>query len=58
MKEYLIICDVKARGTQNYTVQARSPKEALQKFAKGKAVFEGEELEVTDIGSPEVRENT
>ncbi len=55
MKKYIIACDVTAvSGTQCWSVVAKNEKEALAKFAKGEHEFEYEELEVQDLGEPEI----
>ena len=52
---YLIICDVKqARGTETWEVEAESEAAALKLHNEGKSNFIGQEVEVTDLGEPEI----
>ena len=58
MPEYLLTCRVEcARGTQEFIVQAENETEAIKLFNEGKYEFAGEEIEVMDLGLPEVELN-
>jgi hypothetical protein len=57
MKKYRITVPVtRASGWQTYTVKAESITEALIAHQNGDSDFEDEELEVTNLGEPEVEE--
>lgn len=58
-KSYLISTNVEnASGWQYWRVEATSREEAIELHKKGESEFEWEEVEVTDLGEPEVIEET
>lgn len=59
MKTFQVICCVvRAQGTQVFEVRAESLEEAKRKWAADEGAYDcvSEEIEVTEIGSPEFRE--
>ncbi len=55
LARYEIQCDVlRARGWQIFSVLAEDEEDALERFANGESAFVDEEIEVTDIGNPEI----
>lgn len=53
--KYRLVCAVtSAAGYQCWTVNAASEAEAIALHRAGKSEFEDQELEVTDLGEPEV----
>ncbi len=57
LKEYNISCDVlAAKGYQIFSVMAESEEDALERFHKGEYAFVDEEIEIMDIGRPEILE--
>lgn len=59
MKKFRIICAVeRASGNQTWLVDADSREDALKRYKAGEGVFEAEEVEVTDLGEPDVYEAT
>lgn len=56
-KKYTVTRPVtSATGNQYWTVEASSEKEAMKLVKEGKGVFLDEELEVTNLGDPEIVE--
>ena len=54
---FRITCAVeKAEGQQTWVVNAKNEKEALGKHEAGRSEFEGEEIEITSLGPPEIEE--
>lgn len=57
MKKFRLICAaLKVKGAQSYTVEAKNEEEALKRHFAGDSDFESEELEVQELGDPEVEE--
>lgn len=55
MKTYLVrVGVVRATGHQYYEVCANNEREALERWHRGEHRFVSEELEVTELGEPDV----
>lgn len=58
MKSFTIACSVnRVQGHQYFIVDAKTRDEAIKKFKAGESKFDYEEIEVTELGEPEVIED-